>query len=146
MKKQELITIIKTAVRQELKESLPKMIKEITKLHEQRTPSIQESDPVKLAEAALRNSKQSSKVVVGNKKDKPKIAFTKNQALNEALNATVGGVPQEGSLVSGYGEQTSVTDFEGNQVDVDALPDHVSNALTKDYSQLLKLVDKKKGN
>ena len=49
MKKQELITIIKT-VRQELKESLPKMIKEITKLHEQRTPSTQESDPVKLAE------------------------------------------------------------------------------------------------
>ena len=145
MKKQELITIIKTAVRQELKESLPKMIKEIATLQEQSKRS-EESDPVKLAEAALLKSNQNNKVVVANKKDKPKIAFTKNQALNEALNATVGGVPQEGSLVGGLGDQVGVTDFDGNQVDVDSLPDHVSSALTKDYSQLLKLVDKKKGS
>jgi len=39
-----------------------------------------------------------------------------------------------------------VKDFQGQVVDVEALPDHVSNALTRDYSAVLKAVDKKRGN
>ena len=49
-------------------------------------------------------------------------------------------------MVSGMEQPTEqITDFHGQEVDVDALPDHVSNALTRDYSELLNLVDKKKG-
>ena len=77
---------------------------------------------------------------------KPKIKYSKNLAINEALNATRGGVPQDGSLVSGHQPHNEFTDLNGNNVNVDALPDHVSSALTKDYSQLLKAVDAKKGN
>jgi hypothetical protein len=141
MKKQELINIIRTAVKQELRESLPKMIKEILNPSENHSPMIKETDPVKLTEQVLKNSKQ----VVSTSK-KPKIKFSKNLAINEALNATRGGVPQEGSLVSGHQPHNEFTDLNGNTVDVDALPDHVSSALTKDYSHLLKAVDAKKGN
>ena len=37
------------------------------------------------------------------------------------------------------------TDLEGRPVNVQALPDEVVNALTKDYSALMKAIDKKKG-
>ena len=37
------------------------------------------------------------------------------------------------------------TDLEGRPVNPDNLPDEVVNALTKDYSALMKAIDKKKG-
>jgi hypothetical protein len=60
--------------------------------------------------------------------------------LNKVLNETVGGVPQEGSLVSAaMGASTpSVMDH------VDKVPQPIANALTKNYSSLLKAVEKKK--
>lgn len=144
MKKQELINIIRTAVKQELNESLPTMIKEIVSTHIQKTQTIEDIDPIKLTERVLRNSKKTNKVVTKNKQ--PSVKYSKNMAINEALNATRGGVPQEGSLVSGHQPQNEFTDLNGNTVDVKTLPDHVSSALTKDYSKLLKAVDAKKGN
>ena len=38
-----------------------------------------------------------------------------------------------------------MNDLSGNDVDIDALPDHVSNALTRNYSDVVKLVDQKRG-
>ena len=67
--------------------------------------------------------------------------YSNNEALNQVLNETVGGIPQEGASVSSGSDQ--VTDFHGQAVDVEELPDHVSNALTRNYSDVLKLVDKK---
>jgi hypothetical protein len=43
------------------------------------------------------------------------------------------------------GGQTSFSDTNGNQVDVNTLPDHLSSALTRNYSDIMKLVDKKRG-
>lgn len=37
------------------------------------------------------------------------------------------------------------TDIEGRQVDVNSLPEDVTKALTRDYSALMKAIDKKKG-
>lgn len=144
MKKQELINIIRNAVKQELNESLPTMIKEIVNTQTQRGSVTDEVDPVKLTERVLRNSKKTNKVVAKSKK--PNVNYSKNKAINEALNATMGGIPQEGSVVSGHQPHNEFTDINGNVVDVDALPDHVSSALTKDYSKLLKAVDAKRGN
>ena len=143
MKKRELIEIIRVAVRAELKEYLPKLVKECvnTCLDSASRSTV---DPVELTKQVLtQNPKKKS---VRTPKKTPTVRFSKNAALNEALNATVGGVPQEGSMVSGM-EQTSeqVTDFNGRTVDVDELPDHVSNALTRNYSDVLAAIDKKKG-
>jgi hypothetical protein len=142
MKKSELIEVIRVAVRAELKDYLPKLVTESVNkcLKSVKTQTV---DPVELTKKVLEDS---PKKMVRKPKKTPTVQFTRNAALNEALNATVGGVPQEGSMVSGVEQPTEqVTDFQGQEVDVDALPDHVSNALTRDYSELLNLVDKKKG-
>jgi len=67
--------------------------------------------------------------------------YTDNELLNKALNETVGGIPREGDKVS----------FEMNTVPsvmdhVDKAPPAVAQALTKDYSALMKAMDKKRGN
>ena len=122
MKKSELVNIIKKAVREEVTSVLQELL-------------LNENNSSKKT-----NIKVQQKVESVNK-NAP--TFSKNSKLNEALLATRGGIPQEGGLVSG-GEQPRHTDFNGNEVQVEQLPDSVSRALTRDYSELLQIVDKKK--
>lgn len=137
MKKTELVNIIKQAVREELRSSLPELLSEIkTQTNTQKIKSTKkrETDPVSIAKQVLK-TEQTIK--------KPQRTFSKNEAINKILNETVGGIPQEGSVVSNGMEQ-NFSDTNGNEVSLDSLPDHVSNALTRNYSDVLKLVDKKK--
>ena len=135
MKTTQLVKIIKDAVREELKSSLPKIIKEVIKSDGvSLTP-----DPVDITKRILKEQTVDAHVVP--KKELKR--FSKNEALNRVLNETVGGVPQEGSI-AGPGTPETITDFQGQEVDIDTLPEHVSTALTKDYSALLGAVDKKK--
>ena len=136
MKKTELVNIIKQAVREELRSSLPELLSEIkvqTKTQKIKSTKKIETDPVSLAKKVLKTEQTI----------KPQRTFSKNEAINKILNETVGGIPQEGSAVSNGMEQ-NFSDTNGNEVSLDALPDHVSNALTRNYSEVLKLVDKKK--
>jgi hypothetical protein len=131
MKKNELIKLIRGAVRAELNESLPKMLSELIKI--ETTPSVI-NDSVETTKQILKNV-PSKKV--------PTKRYSNNEALNKVLNETVGGIPTEGSRV---GNQQTMTDLNGNDVDINALPDHVSSALTRNYSDVVKLVDQKRGN
>tara|TARA_A100001037_G_C15151929_1_gene639843 strand:- start:3141 stop:3599 length:459 start_codon:yes stop_codon:yes gene_type:complete len=147
MKKKELMEIIQLAVRKELRTSLPAIVKEC--LSEIQTPTAPKkksrvTDPVELAKRAL--STESSTEVRVEKKKPPMVQYSKNSAINEILNNTSGGIPQEGSRVGGHAnEQEQMTDLQGNVVDMDQLPDSVSSALTKNYTELLAAVDKKRG-
>lgn len=135
MKKEQLTNLIREAVRAELKSFLPKMLKELNTVNEH------SSDSADLVEVTRKSLKQ----VRADKPTKSKAnykTYSKNTAINDILNETVGGIPQQGGVSSGINE---VTDFQGQSVDVEALPDHVSNALTRDYSAVLKAVDKKRG-
>jgi hypothetical protein len=136
MKKSELVEIIRVAVRKELKNTLPAILKECV-------GSTNTSNPTKDIVEVARD-----KVNVSRKK-KPKILekhYTNNPAINKILNETVGGVPHEGSMVDGGQPHTNTfTNTSGQSVDIDNLPDHVSNALTRNYSDVVKLVDKKRG-
>ena len=134
MKKSELVKIIRTAVRQELHESLPVVLSEIMN---ERKDVMEETDPIELTKKVLSSTKTKSK-------PKEQKIYSRNEALNKVLNETVGGIPQEGSRVGEVGG-SEITDLQGNQVDIDSLPDHLSNALTRNYSDVLKLVDKKRG-
>ena len=111
------------------------MLKELNTVNEH------SSDSADLVEVTRKSLKQ----VRADKPTKSKAnykTYSKNTAINDILNETVGGIPQQGGVSSGINE---VTDFQGQSVDVEALPDHVSNALTRDYSAVLKAVDKKRG-
>ena len=65
--------------------------------------------------------------------------YTQNELLNKALNETVGGIPREGGIASsGLSSSPSVMDH------LDQAPAPVVQALTKNYSALMKAIDKKK--
>ena len=156
MKKQELIKIIELVVRKEVKKQMNEIF-------------IKDNDSSSLTELV---STPTPKPV---QKPKEEVKYTSNEALNKVLNETVGGVPQgEGGyetmgggiyasskindiLVkeSGYGNPETVNEkkreiaavdtIKKAGVNVDQVPEHVTNALTKDYSAVMKAIDQKKG-
>jgi hypothetical protein len=94
--------------------------------------------------------------------------YVKNSWLNDILNETTAHMGSGKSMLEesinyndysdwptmnmnsmpSMGSKKSVvpnTDVNGNPVNVNALPEDVVNALTKDYSALMKAIDKKKG-
>jgi hypothetical protein len=95
------------------------------------------------------------------KKPVAKKQLSKNSMLNDLLNETNGfGRMDYGEFDEWPTMQTSMnaalgsprqasvmpmTDTEGRRVNTQELPDHVVSALTKDYSALMKAIDKKKG-
>ena len=156
MKKQELIKIIELVVRKEVKKQMNEIF-------------IKDNDSSSLTELV---STPTPKPV---QKPKEEVKYTSNEAFNKVLNETVGGVPQgEGGyetmgggiydsskindiLVkeSGYGNPETVNEkkreiaavdtIKKAGVNVDQVPEHVTNALTKDYSAVMKAIDQKKG-
>ena len=158
MKKQELIKIIELVVRKEVKKQMNEIF-------------IKDNDSSSLSELVTTPTPKPVKV----QKPKEEVKYTSNEALNKVLNETVGGVPQgEGGyetmgggiydsskindiLVkeSGYGNPETVNEkkreiaavdtIKKAGVNVDQVPEHVTNALTKDYSAVMKAIDQKKG-
>ena len=151
MKKDELIKIIELVVRKEVKKQMTEIF-------------INDKKEIKLAETI---SKPKPKV-----KQKPKKQYTSNKALNEVLNKTKplgsqeqdeyptlgGGVLGSNNMadVLGYGdlgrggnkemkrEVGAVQTIKKQGVNVDQVPEDVVNALTRDYSGLMKAINKKK--
>ena len=152
MNKDKLKNIIELVVRKEVKKQLSEIF-------------INEEKEISLSETI---SKPKPKKVI----KKPKKQYTKNTALNEVLNNTIplgtsdideyptlgGGVLGSDNMaeVLGYGdlgmgqnkekarEMAAVDSIKKAGVSVDAVPEDVQNALTRDYSGLMKAMDKKK--
>jgi len=153
MKKNDLIKIIELVVRKEVKKQMTEIF-------------INEKEEIKLSEVI---SKPNPKVV---KKQRPKKQYSKNSTLNEVLNKTNplgssqtdeypslgGGILGSDNMaeVLGYGdlgrgqnkekarEMAAVDSIKKAGVSVDAVPEDVQNALTRDYSGLMKAINKKK--
>ena len=146
MNKKQFMKIITEVVRKEVKKEVKKIfIKEET-------------------------SNQLADIIPEVSKPKQNVKYTKNKSLNDVLNETVGltksakeseEYPTLGngtfdtsrmSEMMGYGKSE---DMKRDMVAVDTIkkagksleqvPDHVTNALTRDYSGLMKAIDKKKG-
>ena len=166
MKKQELIKIIETVVRKEVKKQMNEIF-------------IKDNDSASLTELVSQPlaEKEFKTPIRKQYKTKPKkeVHYTSNEALNKVLNETVGGVPQkEGGYetmgggvydtskindvlagATGLGntanskeikrEIAAVDSIKKAGVSVDQVPDHVQDALTKDYSAVMKAIDQKKG-
>jgi len=152
MNKNKLRNIIELVVRKEVKKQLSEIF-------------INEEKEIKLAETI---SQPKPKKVIS----KPNKQYSKNPALNEVLNQTKplgapmddeyptlgGGVLGSDNMadVLGYGdlgrgqnkekarEMAAVDTIKKAGVSVDQVPEDVQNALTRDYSGLMKAMDKKK--
>ena len=166
MKKQELIKIIETVVRKEVKKQMNEIF-----IKEENSSSLTELVSKPLTEKEFKEPIRKKQV-----KPKKEVHYTSNEALNKVLNETVGGVPQgEGggyetmgggvydtskindvlAGATGLGntanskeikrEIAAVDSIKKAGVSVDQVPDHVQDALTKDYSGLMKAIEEKKG-
>ena len=150
MKKNDLIKLIELVVRKEVKKQMTEIF-------------INDEKEMSLSETI-------SKPKVAKKKSKKQ--YTKNTALNEVLNNTKplgssqtdeypslgGGVLGSDNMaeVLGYGElgrgqnkerareMAAVDTIKKAGVSVDQVPEGVQNALTRDYSGLMKAINKKK--
>ena len=146
MTKKQLVKIIQEVVRREIKKEINEIF-----IKEQKTSEPQLADVIR------------QKV----SEPKEKINYTNNKSLNDVLNETVGLSKKQSSeyptLGGGTFDTSRMTELLGyGQTDevkrdmvavdtikkagrsVEQVPDHVTNALTKDYSALMKALDKKK--
>ena len=145
MTKKELVKIIQEAVRREVKKEVGKIF-------------IKEESSSKLSD-----------IIPEASEPKEEKQYTKNEALNKVLNETVGLAKSEKqtgeyptlgggtfdssrmSELMGYGKSEEV---KRDMVAVDTLqkagksvsdvPDHVTNALTRDYSKLMNKMNEKR--
>jgi hypothetical protein len=147
MTKKDLIKIIREAVRREVKKEVKKIFitEEISS-----SPSLMLDD------------------IKPKQKDKVEKKYTKNEALNKVLNETAGGIqggdrseyPNLGggifntdkmSELMGYGKPdevkrdlVAVDTMKKAGVTSEQVPEHITNALTRDYSDLMKAINKDK--
>jgi len=145
MTKKQLVKIIQEVVRREIKKEINEIF-----INEQKT-----------------STKQLTDVIPQVSEHKEDIKYTNNKSLNDVLNETVGLSRKQSSeyptMGGGTFDSSRMTELLGYSqpeevqrdmvaVDtikkagksVDQVPEHVTNALTKDYSALMKALDKKK--
>jgi len=158
MKAKQLAQLVEVIVRKVVREELKPIIAEvknaskpIIKETKSKPKRIVETDPLDIDMRAILSIEE-------NKKTPQAKTFTKNSMLNEMLNETM----QDGewrNMDAQFGsnqaqawsgrETTTVAptqDIDGRPVDT-SNPEvaNVMGAITKDYSQLMKAIDKKKG-
>lgn len=146
MKRAELVEIIKTVVREEIDKSLPQYLMEV------------------LAHRIVENSsnsmpivEQTQQVIQKTPRKQPSVSFeapikqvpvqapknfTSNPILNQVLNETVGGIPLEETVTA----PSAIDTLKGLPKEVLAENKEVAavaNAMTRDYSKLLKAIDAK---
>ena len=140
MKSNKLVSLIKEVVKQEVKKQITDIL-----INETNIPK--------------------SKPVVKKKKVKEQ-KFTDNPTLNKILNETaqqeeyptLGGGTFDSSRMTemlGYGgglgnkevkrEVAAASTLQSAGMNPDTAPEHLKNALTRDYTGLIKAIDKKKG-
>lgn len=126
MTKESLKQLIREMVQEEVRAVLPQIMTEIftSKLNSEVPKKVVTQKPVVQQPPVKREFKR----------------YTNNELLNKALNETVGGIPREGDIMvsSGMSSPPSVMD------NVEHAPPAVAQALTKDYSALMKAIDNKR--
>jgi len=145
MTKKQLVKIIQEVVRREIKKEINEIF-----INEQKT-----------------SNQQQLTDVISQVSEPKEVKYTNNKSLNDVLNETVGLSRKQSSeyptMGGGTFDSSRMTELLGYSqpeevqrdmvaVDtikkagksVDQVPEHVTNALTKDYSALMKALDKKK--
>ncbi len=140
MKAKTFENLIRKVVREEIDYALGRELKSLKEdLHKELKPTITEHTErlVEVPNTPIPESSKNSlrEKIMGNEplKQGPKRNFTSNSALNDLLNETaMGNTNTQTATAPSIIEETS------------GMPDVVSKAVTRDYSDLMKAIDKKK--
>lgn len=142
MKKTELVEIIRTVVREEINNSLPQYLMEVLAERITAQPVISESN------SASQSSSPRKKPNVGFDAPIKQIpaptpkTFSSNPILNQILNETVGGIPTEETVATPSAIDT-LQNLPKEVLQENKEVAAVANAMTRDYSKLLKAIDQK---
>ena len=153
MKAKTFEKLLRTIVREEIDYSLRREIKTLKEdLRNELKPTIIEHTQ-KLVEVPKQSKmSEDTKTNLRNKisgnissKSHKKLNFTNNSTLNALLNETAQG---DTNLESGNASVNMAQPFSSAapmSADTAGMPTEVANAMTRDYSGLMKAIDKKKG-
>ena len=156
MKAKDLAQLLEVIVRKVVREELKPMLKEIKKSQK---PIIKEIKSKKVEVDPLEIDMGKILAIEENKKTSKPKAFVKDSMLNEMLNdvaesgewRNLDANPYTSNQAQGFIQNGSTMiaptqDIDGKPVDTNnETVANVMGAMTKDYSQLMKAIDKKKG-
>ena len=138
MKAKTFENLIRRVVREEIDYALRREIKSLKEdLRDELKPTITEHTE-RMVEVPKQNS---LKEKIMGKKPFKKQQFVGNSTLNDLLNETAAGDTNTQSAMAPVSDPFST----GAPMETAGMPIEVANAVTRDYSSLMKAIDKKKG-
>ena len=142
MKAKTFENLIRKVVREEIDYALRREIKSLKEdLRDELKPTITEH-----TERKVEVPQQSSlKEKIMGKKPFKKQNFTVNSTLNDLLNETAAGDTNTQSAMAPVSLSQPFATGAPLPMDTAGMPTEVANAVTRDYSSLMKAIDKKKG-
>ena len=146
MKAKTFENLIRKVVREEIDYALRREIKTLKEdLRDELKPTIiEQKETVEIPETT-KQSLRDQIMGTNSIKKRPKQNFTGNSALNDLLNETAMG---DTNLESGNSPVNLSEPFASGApmpMDTTGMPKEVANAVTRDYSSLMKAIEKKKG-
>ncbi len=148
MKAKTFENLIRKVVREEIDYALHREIKTLKEdLRDELTPTITEHterivEVPEVAKTSLREKIMGTQPI----KQRPKQNYVGNSTLNDLLNETAQG---DTTLDSGNAPVSLAEPFATGapmSTDTTGMPTEVAKAVTRDYSDLMKAINKKKGN
>ena len=147
MKAKTFENLIRKVVREEIDYALRREIKSLKEdLRDELKPTIVEHTE-RMVEVPKPTKNTLKEKIMGNApiKQRPTQNYTSNSALNDLLNETAMG---DTNMESGNSPVSLSQPFSSGAplpMDTAGIPDSVANAMTRDYSGLMKAIEKKKG-
>ena len=142
MKAKTFESLIRKVVREEIDYALRREIKSLKEdLRDELKPTI-----VEHTERKVKIPQQSSlKEKIMGKKPFKKQQFVANSTLNDLLNETAAGDTNTQTAMAPVSLSQPFSSGAPLPMDTTGMPESVANAVTRDYSSLMKAIDKKKG-
>ena len=149
MKAKTFENLIRKVVREEIDYALRREIKSLKEdLRDELKPTIVEHtermvEVPKTVKNSLKQKIMGTNPII--KKETPNLNYTKDASLNALLNETAMG---DTNVESGNAPVSLAQPFSTGEpmtTDTTGMPDSVADAVTRDYSGLMKAIDKKKG-
>ena len=145
MKAKTFENLIRKVVREEIDYALRREIKSLKEdLREELKPTITEHKE-RMVEVPKQNSLKEKIMGKSPIKQRPKQNFVGNSTLNDLLNETAAGDTNTRSAMAPANLSQPFATGAPMPIDTAGMPTSVANAVTRDYSSLMKAIDKKKG-